>query len=58
MRAVDDDTKFDAWLKKYSNKNKSKAKKSGRSEVSKDEFFTRTSKAFPQPEVPLDTDNG
>lgn len=52
MRYIEDDMAFDAWLKRYSIKNRTKNRTSGRGghvSVSKEQYFNRMKGTLPQP---------
>ena len=48
MRHIEDDNAFDAWLKRYSAKQRTGNKSKGKS-VSQEEYFARTKGSLPQP---------
>lgn len=50
MRYVHDDAQFDAWISRYSAKNKAKTNQRTKGKpISKDEYFKRTKGMLPNP---------
>lgn len=49
LSVIDNDPQFDAWLRRFNQKNKGSHKNSSGNKVSKERFFSRMKGKLPQP---------